>query len=682
MSATVEPSQQLYLPVSLCEALETSGASSVGSVATVTTPSGQELVIVGSSDGHVYVVSGAPMSLQDGQRHTTQGSVSWKLLATENGLLDVDNEPRQRRWECPVHQRIQSLVAISSSAVTTTQNKINVQPMAGMGSPGGSPSTSLAGSMHNPPHPNLLDTPVRPGPPAGGDELIILVLSVQRATKTAMVHVYFVPNIDAMLKDSHDDGDSEGRHVFPVIEWRRMMVPAGQAFPLRMFVDKSFAIPVGRERAGDAFDAHHVLISGMEVDSAAPHVLRGALGIITLPYSGVLGSTPPALHWLNSTASPVASPGLSEQRHCLSWVVAQAVMQIVAAPVSALSLLSLGGEGSPLIVVAGCVDGEVIAVSLPPLDSPTASLEGGGTTLVCIRCSGPVADLLVYHPRVNLTFPIPNAVLDELEECRYSRVVEDDRLRRVIVLDSSGKVLMLAFQKRSPVDVRVTITKLPDYTTVAEAKIAPDFVAAVLNDAKAAGQAPHPKALPTPSQRRLGAFPDMALGIQNRLAAVSNFFRNQNKIQPAAEILASANRLSEERRHMPHLSISAEMPPIAAQSDSMGALLGAGPIAISQCDVNGDGLYELVITTMGRFVALYRFQPESGTFVCVEAAEAPTHLFFCKQVRLWAHTAVPAWVMCGPSHILAHCGSTLRDIIASRAFLLERCLVGESLLET
>ncbi|CUG92654.1 Hypothetical protein, putative [Bodo saltans] len=697
MPTSIDPSQQLYLPVSLCEALETSGASSVASIATVTTPSGQELVIVGSSDGHVYVVSGSSQQSHETlPKHKTTPSVSWRLLATEHRLFESDtNESRSQRWEVPVHQRIQSLVAISSSSSNNKGNSSSIHTThqaaaAGTDSTGGSPSTSLVGSMQNPVHPTLLDTPVRPGPPGAGDDLYILVLSVQRATKTAMVHVYFVPNIDSLLS-RHDDGGE--KHLFPAMEWRKMMVPAGQAFPLRMFVDKSFSIPVGLERSGDAPDAHHILLSGMEMDSAAPHVLTGAVGIITLPFTGVLGSTPPALHWLTpsstSSSSPVGSPNRNEQKYCLSWMIARAVMKVVAAPIIALSVLTLGGEGAPMIVVAGCVDGEVVAVQLPPTDTPTLSIDGGANTVVCIRCSGPVADLLVYHPRVHLTFPIPNAVLDELEECRYNRqlVVEDDHLRRVIVLDSSGKVLMMVFQKKSATDVSVTITRLPDYTTVAEAKVAPEFVASVLADStKSGGQAPsNSKAAPAaPSQRRLAAFPDMALGIQNRLAAVSNFFRNQDKLQPAADILASAASTSESHQ-TPHMSSSAEHSTISitSQRDNMlGALLGAGPIAISQCDVNGDGLYELVITTMGRFVALYRFLPESGTFACIEAAEAPTHLFFCKQVRLWSHTAVPAWVMCGPSHILAHCGSTLRDIIASRAFLLERCLVGESLLET
>lgn len=678
----VDAAPTLYLPLSVCESLDTSGASSVASVSTVSTPSGREIVVVGSTDGHIYVVSGT-CSSQRVAASETPGAVVWRVLATARPSASAASETDRQNllehgeWDCPAHHRIQSVVAVTSSCGLPV----------GATSPGTSPQPSLGGSIRS----AVLRTPPKEKPHHDDnmpDYLLIVVLSVQRAAKTSMVHVYMVPDINAVLDPpvASDNVNLERHHLFPAVEWRRMLIPGPQQ-PLRMFLDRSFGQPVGLEGGGAATamdgcdaDAHHIIISAMELDPATPHILHAALGVITLPFSGLHGSTPPGLQWVSPAASSSENAAGSFQR--LSWVVARSLLRATSSPISALCLLMF--DTNVFVAVAGCVDGRVVVVQLDASTSPSE-----GNLLSLVRCAGPVADCLAFQARVQLTFPVPNAVLDELESSRFgSKCYEEDRqMRRVLVLDSSGKVLMLVIKNLfATAQIVVDASKLPDYAFNVDAKLAPEFVASVLHG-KGKGGPPNASTAPA---RRTPGFPDIALGIQNRLSAVSKFFRSyQSKLLTRPEV-------SEVQPHPTAGKIGMSQSPQMSSSfveflvssastkgdETTGALLAAGPIAIAQCDVNGDGLYELVITTMGRFVALYRFLPESGTFVCMEVAEAPTHLFFCKQVRLWSHTAVPAWVMCGPNHILVHCGPTLRDIVASRAFLLERCLVGESLLET
>lgn len=620
--------RKTFLPMPLCEAVDVPGVCSLSAVATAAV-CGRDIVFVGSNDGFVYCLCGEAGRVSVER----SSSIVTKRLCVSTGAEGV---------EAVNLSRIQSLAVSASTA------RLN-----------------------------------------GDSTVTIVVASVLHDLQGCQLNVFDAAAANLL---GHVSGSA-------VAALRLTYDFSPNVVPLRLFL------------------LSEVLPSSFDLDDDS-HTIQHSFVLSASTFHGFEAS--PAM-WLVACRSDdglVTVGALSDAEPLTGAVAAVGKLVSAAVPAAVLAVYSYSVPNTERpcgVVWFGCVNGLVVIAAV-------CQRKNGWDceVLSTLRGAGPITNIKGFEPSVRMPFDRPAGVAKALGGLQVSSAAASPVPPMVLVVDSSGKVIC------AKVDVRegsggeqgkmlagLTTSLLPDYVAIVEAKLVSSTVVPNSSTVDTSLQAAAPPSGSDPlvpikgvSLRQASAqlprsqkshshspFPGIVSGIQRFVRLFRKVEGRRSSAAPTelgAPVLEQPCLvLGSTPSHAldPTMSASPSGSALLARSldsgsgdrlgdsDLGGALLGMGPVALSVADVNGDGISEVIISTLGRFVAIYRYDPDRDAFSCIEAVETPTHMYSCSLIVPWENTSSKAWVLCGPSHVLVQCNTFLRYHVLARAALIEKMLV-------
>ena len=255
-------------------------------------------------------------------------------------------------------------------------------------------------------------------------------------------------------------------------------------------------------------------------------------------------------------------------------------------------------------VAAGCINGEVLVAT-------------GGVARVIKRLSGPISDIKLFSSSVMAERTHRCELLSSL-----LKVKQEAKRIRLVALDSTGSVLVASDLDKT--EVRLELL---------------DDVAVFVPNAQniAANDSIHHEELTNATNPGSAGEGESTFG---RVKATL-LGRKKPQNQPARFVTCSES--SESGTAAP----LSQMP-----ARCVGNVLSRGPTSVCIIDFNGDGINEMVLSTMGRALVFCSYDASSCKYTICGTQTAPTQMFFMHVLKAEYPDKEDLLVLCGPRHVL------------------------------